>query len=122
MMAKVAITGPSGCGKSTLAKQYKRVCSSDDYKAMGWSEASEHLSGLFDSPDHDTFEGTTIPRATRKWLDEHRDGRPFDHLIILTQPWREQTPGQVNQGKGILTVLREIEPELRARGVNVERR
>jgi len=122
MGMRTGICGWSGCGKSTLSRQYTSVCHGDDYCDLGWSEASQHLADLFDDPSYDCYEGCALPRSLRKWCAQHREGRPIDHLIVLTRPFRAQTPGQVAQGKGHDTVLAEILPELKRRGIRIEYR
>jgi len=40
-------------------------------------------------------------------------------VVWLTKPKEEQTRGQAIMHKGIETVMKEIEPELRRRGVDI---
>ena len=116
---RVAITGWSGCGKTYLSQQYPAVFHADDLIDLGWSEASARLAELFDDPAYRTWEGVSIPRAARKWLRQHKTGRPFDQLIVLTRRQRKPTLAQTAQGRGHDRVLREILPELHRRGVVV---
>ena len=100
---RIAITGPSGCGKTTLAKTItdRPVFYSDDFKHLGWSEASEETARVINAHQGKLLvEGVAIARALRK-------GMKVDAVILLTAPKREQLPGQVSQGKGIHKVLNE---------------
>ena len=64
-------------------------------------------------------EGVAVARALRKALGQTA-GRPCDRLLVLERPRLELSPGQRAMAKGVDTVLAEILPELRARGVAVE--
>lgn len=100
---RIALTGPSGCGKTTLAKTIsdRPVFYSDDFKHLGWSEASEEIARRVNAQEGKLLvEGVAIARALRK-------GMKVDAVILLTKPKREQLPGQVSQGKGIHKVLNE---------------
>ena len=116
-----AITGSPKAGKTTIAGA--RALHTDDLKDLhSWSAASEVASSWFDMPGSDLcVEGVTVPRALRKWLATHPEGRPIDELLVLGTPHQPLTPGQQAMAKGINTVLKEIEPELIKRGVKVIR-
>lgn len=120
--ARIAIVGGPKTGKTTLANQLD-VCAlhTDDVAHLGWSEASEAASLWFDVPGPKVVEGVAVARALRKWLSRTEVGRPCDVLIVLSHPFVELTVGQVSMGKGIVTVLKEIEAELVRRGVRIAR-
>jgi len=119
---RIGITGAPKTGKTTLAGD-GNVIHTDDYIERGWSGASQEIADLLDSPGNDlVVEGVAVPRALRKWLKANPRGRPIETLVVLTEPHEELTKGQASMGKGIETVLKEIEPELRRRGVIIERR
>lgn len=128
MSERLAILGAPRTGKTALAGTLatERNCaprSTDELIGLGWSEASEAAAAWFDDPANQIIEGVAVARALRKWLAAHPEGKPVDRLIILTNaPFEAHTPGQATMGKGINTVLAEIEPQLRARGVAIERR
>ena len=86
---------------------------------LGWSEASAAAALWLDVPGPWIVEGVAAPRALRKWLAAHPDGRPCDVLIVLPEPRAVLTPGQVTMTKGCVTVLREIWSELERRGVEI---
>lgn len=123
---KIAILGAPKTGKTTLASKMagdsNSSCrSTDEVMNLGWSEASAEVSTWFDQ-DCPIIEGVGVARALRKWLERNPTGKPVDKLIVLTnEPFTAHTPGQASMGKGIQTVLAEIEPALKARGVVIER-
>ena len=124
---KTAIIGAPKTGKTTLGQQLANeqgcVCrSTDEVMSLGWSESSLAVSHWFDE-DTPIIEGVAVARALRKWLERNKEGKPVDTLIVISNPpFESPTPGQASMGKGIVTVLAEIEPALKARGVKIERR
>lgn len=127
-MERLAILGAPKTGKTTLAAKLANenaceVRGTDDLIGLGWSEASEAAAAWFDDPTNQIIEGVAVARALRKWLAAHPEGKPVDRLIILANaPFEQHTQGQASMGKGIVTVLAEIEPELLRRGVAIDRR
>ncbi len=122
---RILIAGVPRAGKTTLADWLSagtglHVRRTDDLIGLGWSESSLMASTWIDLPGDSIIEGVAVPRALRKWL-----ARPSDTLIEcvlwLDRPYAELTQGQSTMAKGCRTVWREIEPELVARGVRVER-
>lgn len=127
---RIAITGAPRAGKTTLARRMARelnaaIISTDDFKDLGWSEASDRVAGIIARGEFDVLEGVAVPRALRKALATS-DAKPVDKLIVVepSQRWHArhspQTDGQRAMGKGVRTVLAEILPELRKRGVAIE--
>lgn len=96
-----------------------------------WSSSSWYVAEHFlTRPGSWILEGVGVPRALRKWRSKQNDGWradqgrpgvplvepcPIDKLIVLRVPRAPQLPGQVSQGKGCLTVLRELLPWLGTR-------
>lgn len=121
--ARIAITGAPSIGKTTFANKLDTAARhTDDLAHLGWSESSEAAALWFDAPGPTVIEGVSVPRALRKWLAAHPEGRPCDLLLIITgKPFVDHTKGQASMSKGIDTVLAEIEPALVARGVRVVR-
>jgi len=118
---RLAIAGGPRCGKTTAARKIGgAVYSTDDLIDLGWSEASEAASEWFDL-DAPSFvvEGVAVPRALRKWLARNPDGRPCDQVRWMGDPFERLTRGQAVMFSGCSTVMREIVPELRRRGVDV---
>lgn len=121
------IAGWSGTGKTTLAQatataQDVALLSTDAFIGLGWSAGSAHVAELCADGVPRIVEGVAVPRVLRKLLAAAPAVKPCDHLIVLTQAHRPQTPGQVAQGKGHDSVLAEIMPALLALGVVVEQR
>jgi hypothetical protein len=113
-MTRRAITGaPKTGAKHTDA----------EINGRNWSEASAKASAYFNDQSTDlTVEGVAVPRALRKWLAANPEGKPVDELVVLdNRPHQRLTPEQRNLAKGVETVLKEIEPELRRRGVKIRR-
>ncbi len=118
---RIAITGGPGTGKTTLAGP-DALHTDDLIAARIWSEASAQVATWFDGGQPDLcVEGVAVPRALRKWLAVHPEGKPVDELVVLEHPHERRTPGQRAMAKGHDTVLQEIEPELCRRGVRVVR-
>lgn len=126
-MKRIAILGAPKTGKTTyankLADESGCACRhTDDVMSMGWSESSAHVATWFDAEGDLLVEGVAVARALRKWMEAHPTGRPVDELLITSNaPFETHTSGQATMGKGINTVLAEIEPKLIARGVEVRR-
>lgn len=115
---RTAIAGIPKSGKTTLANNLSdNAVHTDDFIHLGWSPASKAISLLFDKPDPLIIEGVTIPRALRKWLQQHPTGKPVDQVIFLNIPHIPLSPGQHNMAQGCRTVWLEILPELLKRGV-----
>ncbi len=130
-MKRIAIVGGPRTGKTTLAAKLSRdtglpLIATDDYKDMGWSEASAHVAGLIAKNEPAIIEGVAVSRALRKALDARPEERPIDKLIVVepSRRWHEkhspQSDGQKAMGKGVHTVLDEILPDLRRLGVQIE--
>ena len=124
---RVIVCGGPRTGKTTLAEKYRQlhptlpVYSTDAFKGMDWSKASdavvvwmEAFSGAW------LIEGVASVRAIRKFLHRHPDRKPADVVFRLTRPFVELSPGQASMAKGEETIWREVEPELRRRGVQVK--
>ena len=130
-MERVLVTGGPRCGKSTLAldlsthgpEGYKvKLMATDSVKDLEWSEASLLVSTWFDMPGPWVIEGVTIPRALRKWLAAHPEGKPCDRLIFLGKALVPLERGQISMFKGVITVLAEVLGELKDRGVEIDLR
>jgi len=122
---RIAIVGGPRTGKTTLAAKLSRdtglpLIASDDYKDLGWSEASQHVADLLAKNEPAIVEGVAVPRALRKMLAARPEERPIDKLIVLEAPKAARSAGQKAMGKGVHTVLDKILPELRALGVEIE--
>lgn len=121
----VAIAGGPGAGKTTLGtalslRSGTALLSTDALIGLGWSEASQATAARMLTASADLIvEGVAVARALRKALGQTA-GRPCDRLLVLERPRLELSPGQRAMAKGVDTVLAEILPELRARGVAVE--
>lgn len=121
---RLAITGGPRTGKTTLAKSlidlgYRLRQTDDLINGWDWHESSHQASFWFSQAGPYCIEGVAVPRALRKWL-KRCDGKPLDRLVVLQGPMVTLTPGQQTMAKGVDTVLNEILPILRNRGVSVE--
>ncbi len=84
---------------------------------MGWSEASSAAARWINEPGPWIIEGVATPRALRKWLAVN-SGKPADVIYWLPFQRVALTPGQITMANGCITVWREVEPMLMARGVH----
>lgn len=120
----VAIAGGPRTGKTTLGlvmalRSGTELLSTDCLIALGWSGASQAAAARMLTTTGDLIvEGVAVARALRKALGQ-TDRRPCDRLIVLDQAHVEVNGGQRAMAKGVDTVLAEILPELRRRGVEV---
>ena len=123
MNHRVAITGGPRSGKTTLSGQFLdrgyTVKHTDDLIGnWDWSEASHQASHWFNLPGPLCIEGVAVPRALRKFL-ARCDAKPLDRLVILEGAMVPRNDRQAFMSKGIDTVLAEILPKLKARGVEI---
>jgi hypothetical protein len=116
---RIAVTGGPRTGKTTFSDGLPGVRHTDDFADQGWGEQADAASLFFDDPDASVVEGVMVPRALRKWLDRNPEGKPVDEVMFLKGAHGELTPGQQSMTKGVETVLRQITPELKRRGVKV---
>jgi len=117
---RTVIVGGPKCGKTTRAVAMGGdIISTDGFASAGDFSAQSEAAAKHLGGDGDwVLEGVTAVRALRKWLRTH-DGKPCDVVVNLTTAYQPLSPGQQALGKGCQTVLREITPELRKRGVEL---
>lgn len=139
----LAIGGGPRAGKTRLGEELAlrsgtELLRTDAAIHLGWSECSQAVAARILTARHDLIvEGVAVWRALRKVL-ELTDDPPCTRVIAL-RPLRDRltatsyaaalardrsvelTTRQLAMAKGCDTVLAEIEPELTARGVVIER-
>lgn len=121
-MSRTVIIGGPRTGKTTMAEGMGGDVIHTDIFALGgadFSTQSEAAASLLGRDGDWTMEGVTAVRALRKWMETHPE-KPCDRVVRLTVPHERLTLGQTSLAKGCDTVFREIEPELRRRGVEIE--
>ncbi len=110
-------------GKSHLSKSLLRsgqkLHDGEELVDLGWSEGSQRASEWLDEPGPWICENVAMARALRKWLARNPIGKPADLIINLTLPVADRVPGQETMAAGCETVMRQILPELRKRGVTI---
>lgn len=123
---RICITGGPKTGKTTLATDLAApgvlLCHTDALIDLGWSEASQFVADKWLGDQGESswiVEGVAVPRALRKWLDAHPEGKPCDVACWLDGAHAELSKGQATMAKGCATVWREIFDQLVARGVRV---
>lgn len=125
MPKRIIILGGPRVGKTTLSKllkdelQISTLRHSDDIKHLGWSEASAEASKWFSGDGEWICEGVQMARALRKWLLDNPDAKLDVDILILHRPFEALIKGQESMTKGVFTVFREIEAELKRRGARI---
>lgn len=120
---RVVIVGGPKVGKTTVGRKLAvamgaKLVETDVFAEMEWSEVSNQVAVLLAQPGVWVIEGTAAVRGLRKWLVRNEGPPPFA-VVRLARVTAERSDGQETMAKGILTIWREIAPELRARGVRV---
>ena len=121
---RVLVVGGPRVGKSTLSELAGdrlgvRPHHTDDTIGLGWSGASAEVAQWFDRPGPWIIEGVALPRALRKWLLAHPEGKPCDLIFWSNRSKVARNEGQRTMAKGVETVWVQILAELRSRGVAV---
>lgn len=137
MSDRILIVGGPKTGKTTYSEQLARELAagvdpsglpSTAVKLMhtdsligvkDWSEASAEVALWLDERGPWIIEGVAVPRALRKWLAAHPEGRPADRVIFMTRPFVSLTKGQETMAKGVATVWAEVVDQLASRGVSI---
>ncbi len=121
---RVIVAGIPRSGKSTIAKHLAESlsvplrCTDDLISKRGWSAASLEVATWFDDDGPWVVEGVTALRALRKWLERTSAPEPpADVFFWAFQPLKTLTPEQQTMAKGLFTVYREIESNLRQRRI-----
>ncbi len=119
---RVCVTGAPKSGKTTFALGNELLTGvptfhTDDLGGE-WSAVSRRAASWLEQDGPWLIEGVRVPHALRKWLLAHPEGKPCDVLIVLDD--RDgMSDKQRAMGVGIATILAEILPELKRRGVEV---
>ena len=122
---RVILAGGPRAGKTTLAATIaardpgRTIYGTDSLQELEWSAVSRRTALWFREPGPWLIEGVATARAMRKWLRYNPTGAPADMVIYLPRARASRKPGQLSMAKGVETVLFQILPELRARGVRV---
>lgn len=137
-MPRIVVIGGPRTGKTTyatkLAKQLgchlgstgKRteqpdgLVSTDNYmRRADWKTLPDVV--LKDLKDRDSWvlEGTQAARVLRRALKEDPKFT-VDKVLVFGRPWVQRNPGQEAMAKGVRTILNDMAPLLRDRGIEVE--
>lgn len=118
----VVVGGPRR-GKSTLSQKLARdgrtYHHGEELLGLDWSAGSEKASRWFDEEGPWICENVATARALRKWLARNPTGTPADLIVVLRLPVDDRVKGQDVMAAGVETVWRQVEPELRRRGVKI---
>jgi dephospho-CoA kinase len=117
------IAGGPLTGKTYLSRSFQHtpVYHTDDLIRLGdMAKQVEAAVDRLQCPGSWVLEGVTTVRALRHWMRAHPGAKPpLDRVLYLRRPMADRTPQQTAMAKGIETVWHEIEPQLRALGVEV---
>lgn len=125
MSPRILIAGGPKAGKTTLANGLAAqggvtLLHTDDLiDTHDWSSASDEVASWMSREGPWVIEGVAVPRALRKWLQANPEGMPCELALWLSEPKERLTLRQSAMAKGCLTVWREVEQELRRRGVEL---
>ena len=129
-MTRILITGWPRAGKTTLslsgnfdAHPNTALRHTDDLIGhLDWSAASAEVAKWLEEPGPWVIEGVSVARALRKWHEAHpHESPPCDRLIYLRTPHVELNARQAGMGKGVDSVMAELEPWFLEHGLEVER-
>jgi len=123
--SRVVVAGGPKTGKTTLAirlgKRLGRQTRHSDSLVMSheWGDDSAEVARWLDEPGEWIVEGVTMARALRKWLARHESKAPDVTVIYCREPLISRSKGQETMAKGVETVWRQVQPELRGLGVRI---
>lgn len=127
-MTRILITGWPRTGKTTLSAELgelHRVLARHTDDLIGrldWSAASAEVAKWLEEPGPWIIEGVSVARVLRKYRDAHPDEPPpCERLIYLRTPHVELNARQAGMGKGVDSVISELEPWFAEHGLEVER-
>jgi predicted kinase len=124
------IIGWPGTGKTTLAKdlaethQLEHLCTDPQRlcppgvkgtpDGLNWSGCSQFVADNWLGNHSSVIEGVAVLRALRKWREKWAKNPnvpfPADKIILLKNPLKPLSKGQITMGKGHDTVLTELLP------------
>lgn len=120
------IVGGPRRGKSwtgnRLLRDGAKLHDGEELKRLGVGlgpDGSLAASNWLDEPGPWVCENVIMARALRKWLARNPTGTPADLVVVLRFPVADRVKGQDVMAVGVETVWRQIEPELRRRGVKI---
>jgi len=118
--ARVLIIGGPKTGKTTLGRRFKAKSTDELIAGTAFDAQVTAAAGWMDQPGPWAIEGVTGVRALREWIRAHPGERPpVDRVIYLKTPYVPLSRRQGAMAKGIETVWREIEGEVKRLGVEV---
>lgn len=89
---------------------------------LDWSAASAEVAKWMEDPGDWIIEGVSVARALRKYHEAHPgEPPPCYRLIYLRTPHVELNTRQAGMGKGVDSVMAELEPWFVEHGLEVER-
>ena len=122
---RVLIVGWPGAGKTYMARELAQelgvphLCTDPQNQCppgvfgipndLEWSESSQFVANHLLGVDG-VIEGVAVPRALRKWHESNPGMRPpADRIIWLEPRYQGLTSGQIAMGKGLDTIMGELE-------------
>ena len=116
----IAITGAPGTGKTTLATlSGLKTIHTDDFLRYSKDIRNSMLAKWVYSSDAGIIEGTLVPWVLREMLRFYGGVSPITKVVEMRHKWVNR-PNTLGLGRASEHVLRQIEPQLRQLGIQIE--
>lgn len=120
---RTIICGGPRSGKTLLARSGRfpgAVHETDSLIGIySWGKDSEEVCNWMSMRGPWIIEGTTCARALRKWPEMRAEPLPIEIVVFILGHNQPLTSGQESMRKGILTVFRDVLPELQRQNIPV---
>lgn len=124
--SRIVVAGEPRCGKTRFAELLREsggfpVRGADELVKLDWLSQAAELEVWLAAPGPWIIEGLFVINALKTWLKAHAAGAPCDVVYWMDATKIARTGTQAALGRGARAIWVEIEPALRARGVQISR-